>query len=65
MLVSDGQNLRANTPAQFSLKVLATALAIAYQDNTYDVDDAQMIVLCLMEQVTTTPLLHTFGNFLC
>ncbi|KIO26381.1 hypothetical protein M407DRAFT_243751 [Tulasnella calospora MUT 4182] len=49
-LISDPGNLSADRDVQISLKLVADALKIGYQDDSYDVDDAQMIVLCLIDQ---------------
>ncbi|KAG8973129.1 hypothetical protein FRB90_010005 [Tulasnella sp. 427] len=49
-LVTDPANLRSDSDAQISLKLLAEGLKIAYQDDSYDMDDAQMIVLCMIDQ---------------
>ncbi|KAG8973074.1 hypothetical protein FRB90_010013, partial [Tulasnella sp. 427] len=49
-LVTDPANLRSDSDVQISLKLLAEGLKIAYQDDSYDVDDAQMIVLCMIDQ---------------
>ncbi|KAG8904496.1 hypothetical protein FRC01_008704 [Tulasnella sp. 417] len=49
-LITDPVSLREDKDVQISLKLVADALKIGYQDASYDADDAQMIVLCLIDQ---------------
>lgn len=53
-MIVDREALFGDNDSTVSMKLLARALQLSYKDPTYDTDDAEMIVACLIEQVSYT-----------